>query len=150
MRTLPIDWADLEIALRDATGAECWLDRETGEVLTVMAGFPDEADLRDRLRRTPARFLKVVPVDKAFTRRVLEGFVATLRKGETRDALSSALTGSGGIARAMALINDDKGTKLQFARFEQMELMRAAEEFLGGHGIRAGTPPPSPELFEGV
>ena len=45
MRTLDIDWADLEIAFRDA-GSESHLDTESGDVLSIVDGFDDERDLR--------------------------------------------------------------------------------------------------------
>jgi hypothetical protein len=150
MRTLDIDWADLELAFRDATGAESWLDRESGEVLTVVKGFDDERDIREKLKRSPQRFVRVQPLDASFTRDVLAAFIARLAPGRTKKELEEAAEGPGGIARTMALLKGDKPTLAAFARFEQAELVRRVEAFLAGHGIKSGTEPPAPDLFEGL
>jgi hypothetical protein len=149
MRTLDIDWADLELAFRDATGAESWLDQDTGEVLTLVRGFDDERDVKDKLKKFPGRFLKLVPFDKTFTKDALAAFVDHAT-GSLKRELAQALAGPGGIARAMALLKDDKPAFASFARFEQSELVKKVEQFLAGHGIRAGTEPPPPDLFEGL
>lgn len=150
MRTLDIDWADLELAFRDATGAESFLDRESGEVLTLVRGFDDERDVREKLKRFPARYVKVEPLDASFTRDVLRAFIARLGAGKMKGELEEAATGPGGIARTMALLKDDKPTLAAFARFEQSELVRRVEAFLAAHGLKSGTEPPPPDLFEGL
>ena len=150
MRTLDIDWADLELAFRDATGAQSWLDQDTGEVLTLVRGFDDERDVKDKLKRFPGRFLKLVPLDKSFTKDALSAFVEHVPAAPLRKQLVDALAGPGGIARAMALLRDDKASFASFARFEQAELVRKVELFLAGHGIRANSEPPAPDLFEGL
>lgn len=150
MRTLDIDWADLELAFRDATGAESFLDRESGEVLTLVRGFDDERDVREKLKRFPGRYLKLEPLDASFTREVLRAFIARLGSSKMKGELQDAAEGPGGIARTMALIKDDKPTLAAFARFEQAELVRRVEAFLAQHGLKSGTEPPPPDLFEGL
>lgn len=149
MRTLDIDWADLEIAFRDATGAKSWLDRETGEVLTLMPGFDDEADLQGKLRTFPDRFAALAPVDKEFAKAVVHAFVERT-SGALRKQLDDAEAGPGGLARAMTLLKQDKGTWTRFARFEQEQLMAHIERFLAAQGIKAGSRAPAPDLFEGM
>lgn len=149
MRTLDIDWADLEIAFRDATGARSWLDRETGEVLTLMPGFDDEADLQGKLRTFPDRFAALSPVDKQFTRDVVHAFIERT-SGALKKQLHDAEGGPGGLSRAMTLLKEDKGTWARFARFEQEQLMAHIERFLEGQGIKAGSRAPTPDLFEGL
>lgn len=150
MRTLDIDWADLELAFRDATDAESWLDRESGEVMTLVRGFDDEKDVRDKLRRFPGRFLRLEPVDAGFTRDVMQRFIGRLAAGKLRRQLEEAVAGPGGISRTMALLKEDKASLLAFARLEQAELVKRVEEFLAQHGIKCGNAPPAPELFEGL
>lgn len=149
MRTLDLDWADLELAFRDATGAESYLDRDSGEVVTLVRGFDDEKDIRDKLKRFPTRFVRIEPVTKGFTKDVLEAFVRK-QKGALKKKLEEAVAGPGGIARSMALLNEDKSALAAFARLEQSELVRVVEEFLEKHGLKSNTMPPSPDLFEGL
>ena len=149
MRTLDLDWADLELAFRDATGAESYLDSESGEVVTLVRGFEDEKDIRDKLKRFPKRFVRIVPVDKGFTKDVLDEFVRR-QQGALRKQLEAALAGAGGIARTMALLHDNKPALAAFSRLEQNELVRVVEEFLAQHGVKSGSAPPAPDLFEGL
>ncbi|MBI1949332.1 MAG: hypothetical protein HYS27_26830 [Deltaproteobacteria bacterium] len=149
MRTLDIDWADLEIAFRDASGAKSWLDMETGEVVTLVPGFDDEADLQGKLRTFPARFAALRPVDKQFTQRVLQSFIAA-SGGALKGKLGDAAAGPGGLARAIALLKDDRTAWARFARLEQQALMAHIERFLEEQGIKAGSRAPAPDLFEGL
>ena len=149
MRTLTIDWADLEIAFRDA-GTESYLDKEGGEVLSIVDGFDDERDLRERLARFPGRFVRVVPVDKAFSTAVLERFIARQKAGPFTKRLVEAFSGAGGLSRTMALLREDKATFASFSRFEQAELLKTIEDFLRKHGLHADSDPPALELFEGM
>lgn len=150
-RTLDFDWADLELAFRDATGAESYIDRDSGEVLTLVKGFDDEKDIRDKLKRYPERFVRIQPLDKSFTLQALRAFTER-QTGALRSKLDDAIAGgsAGSIARAMAVLKEDKAALAAFARTEQSELVRAVEQFLARHGLKSGTAPPSPDLFEGM
>ena len=148
MRTLAIDWADLEIAFRDA-GTESYLDTESGEVLSIVDGFDDERDLRERLSRFPGRFTRIVPVDRAFTDDVIARFLRTCR-GAQKTKLTEAAAGPGGLSRFMAALREDKAASSSFSRFEQAQLLTAIETFLRAHDIASKETAPGLELFEGL
>ena len=148
MRTLDIDWADLEIAFRDA-GSESHLDTQSGEVVSIVDGFDDERDLRERLARFPGRFVRIVPVDRAFSSAVVERFIAR-QKGATAKHLREAFAGAGGLSRVMAVLRDDKALLQSFSRYEQAELFKTIEAFLAEHGLSSADDAPGLELFEGM
>ncbi len=148
MRTLAIDWADLEIAFRDA-GTESYLDTESGEVLSIVDGFDDERDLRERLSRFPGRFSRIVPVDRAFTADVVARFLLTCR-GPAKTKLGEAAAGPGGLSRFMAALREDKAASTSFSRFEQAQLLTTIETFLRGIGVSSKESAPGLELFEGL
>lgn len=148
MRTLDIDWADLEIAFRDA-GTESYLDLEGGEVLSIVDGFDDERDLRERLARFPGRFARIVPVDRAFTSAVVARFVAS-QKGALKKKLGEAFDGPGGLSRVMAVLRDDKSAMASFARVEQAELLKTIETWLKAQNVSSSEHAPGLELFEGL
>lgn len=149
MRQLDVDWADLELAFRDATGTENYLDRQSGSVMCIMQGFDDERDLRDALKRQPDRFIRIAPLDKGFTADVLAAFVRKLPKGDLKKKLDEVSQGAGGIARSMAVLHEDKRTWAMWARFEQGELWQRVHAFLLEHEIAAGSQP-TVDLFEGL
>lgn len=148
MKTLDIDWADLEIAFRDA-GTESHLDTIGGEVLSIVDGFDDERDLRERLARFPGRFVRIVPVDKQWSTEVLHRFVARQR-GALKQQLVEAVSGAGALSRATAVLKDNKAGWASFSRFEQAELLKHIEQFLADHGVRTEEAAPGLELFEGL
>jgi hypothetical protein len=148
MKTLDIDWADLEIAFRDG-GCESHLDTLRGEVLSIVPGFDDERDLRERLARQPERYVRIVPVDTPWSTAVVHRFVARQR-GTLREELVSAMSGAGALSRALGVLRDHKAAWASFARFEQAELLRHIEAFLHAHGLQSHEAAPGLELFEGV
>lgn len=150
MRTLTVDWADLEIAFRDATGAESFLDKETGEVVTLMKGFEDEPELRQKVNRSPGRFLLLPVVDASFSKDVLHAFIARMQKSPHKDKLAEAEHGAGGFARSMQMLRDDKALFASYSRFEQAALMKRVETFLGEHDIAPADAAPDVDLFEGL
>lgn len=150
MRTLQVDWADLEIAFRDGTGAESFLDKETGDVVVLMKGFDDEPELRQKISRSPGRFLKLPVLDARFTKDVLHAFIDHMQAGGRKSELAEAEQGAGGLARTMQILRADKPLFASFSRFEQGELLKRVEEFLVDHDIKPSDEPPAVDLFEGL
>jgi hypothetical protein len=148
MKTLDIDWADLEIAFRDA-GSESHLDTVNGEVISIVDGFDDERDLRERLARFPGRFVRIVPVDTQWSTAVLHRFVAR-QKGRLKEDLVDAISGAGALSRATAVLKDHKSAWTAYSRFEQAELLKHIEQFLDAHGLQSEEAAPGLELFEGL
>lgn len=146
MRTLNIDWADLEIAFRDA-GTESYLDLESGEVVSIVEGFDDERDLRERLARFPGRFSRIVPVDRAFAHGVIDRFVHSQR-GATKKKLAEAAAGPGGLSRVMSVLREDKAALTSFSRIEQAELLKTIETWLKAQNVSSRETAPPLELFQ--
>ena len=148
MRTLDIDWADLEIAFRDAS-SESWLDTSVGEVVSIVEGFDDEREVRDRLGRFPGRFVRIPPVDKAWSTEVVGRFIARQR-GTLKAHLIEAFGGVGALSRTTAVLRDDKAAWTSFSRFEQSGLLRRIEQFLDEQRLRTQQAAPTLELFENL
>ncbi len=146
MRTLDIDWADLEIAFRDG-GSESFLDLTTGEVVTIVEGFEDERDIRDRLARQPQRYARIPPVDKAWSMALIAQF-ASKQRGSLRQQLQEAQDGVGALSRCTTVLRDDKAASSSWARFEQAALLKHIEAFLAEHDVSCREAAPHLELFE--
>ena len=148
MRTLDIDWADLEIAFRDA-GTESYLDTVAGEVVSIVEGFDDERDIRDRLVRFAGRFVRIPPVDKGWSTEVVGRFIARQR-GALHARLIDAFGGVGALSRTTAMLRDDKVAWASYARFEQAELLKRIESFLKEQQVQCKEAAPGLELFENL
>lgn len=149
MTKVDVDWADVELAFRDATGTESFLDRQSGEVLSVVPGFFDEEEVRDLIARDPRRYLQLEPVDTAFAREVMRAFIAQLPSGALKLRLESSLKKTGGLTRCMELLDEDRGALSSFHRFEQLRFWEHVERTLNEAGVEPQSAPPSVELFEG-
>lgn len=149
MPKLDVDWADLELAFRDATGTENFLDLSTGEVLAVVPGFSDEDEIRDQIAKDRARYLALDPVDTAFAREVMRAFIKGLPTSDMKRKLEVGFRKTGALTRCMELLDEDKAALSSFHRFEQMRFWEHVARTLREAGVEAQTPPPSVELFEG-
>lgn len=150
MAKLDVDWADVELAFRDATGTESFLDRDSGEVLSVVPGFSDEHELRELIRKEPRRYLRLEPVDTAFAREVMRAFIAALPGGALKRKLEVGFRKTGALTRCMELLSEDKAALSSFHRFEQARFWEHVEDTLREAGIEPQSPAPSVELFEGA
>ena len=148
MIPLNIDWTDLELAFRDATGTESFFDLRTGEVVSVVPDFSDEPDLRRLIDAHPGRFIAILPIDAGFSRRVLYAFVDTLQDGPLKRRLSAARHGAGSLTRCLEILRCDAAALQAYYRHEQDAVWRHAEAFLAKVGVASRNPVPSPELFE--
>lgn len=149
MAKVDVDWADVELAFRDATGTESFLDRQTGEVLSVVPGFSDEEEVRELIRKEPRRYVRLEPVDTAFAREVMRAFIASLPSGDLKRKLEAGFRKTGALTRCMELLSEDKAALSSFHRFEQARFWEHVEGTLRDAGVEPQSPAPSVELFEG-
>ncbi len=149
MGKLDVDWADLELAFRDATGTENFLDLLSGEVLSVVPGFSDEEESRDQIRKEPRRYLPLTPVDTGFARDVMRTFIQGLPAGELKGKLEAGFKKTGALTRCMELLDEDRAALASFHRFEQARFWEHVDAEVRAAGVEPQTPPPSVELFEG-
>ncbi len=150
MPILDVDWNDLELAFRDATGTESYLDSKTGDVMAIVEGFEDERDLRLYLEKEPTRFVRVPPINAEYARAVMRAFISTLPASSTRDRLKSASHGAGALTRCVALLRDDEALLMRYYRFEQSAFWQHLEAFLEDAGVTAADEAPEVDLFEGI
>lgn len=148
MKSLDIDWLDLELAFRDATGTESFLDCEEGEVVAIVPGFPDEASRREQIRAHPGRYAPVVPIDADFARAVMHRFVERLPEGFMRRRLKAAERKIGVYTRSLEILREDPAVFAGYHRYEQAVFWDHVEAFLAAHHIVAEEPVPAVELFE--
>lgn len=144
-----VDWLELELAFRDATGTESFLDKKTGEVCVLVPGFSDEEELRSRIDEDPERFAKIQPIGTEHARQVMARFVETLPASETKTGLQDAMRAQFGVlSRCMELLRAAPQALNRYHRFEQAALWEHLESFLESLGVNADEAPPAVELFE--
>jgi len=151
--TLDVDWGDLELAFRDATGTKNFLDGLTGEVVSVVPGFSDAEELMEMIARQLDRFARITPLSATHAREVMGKFLERLEPQRKQSFAAAGLKpgklGPGGLTKCLALLRDDEALLARYYRFEQTSFWRHVESFLAGAGISPSTRTPGVELFEG-
>ena len=100
MRTIPIRWAELETAFeRNAPDTESYLDARTGEVITLVEGQPETAELRTRVVTGGEAYVKIDPASSREQYKWMERFVATVTEEPLRERLVIAIDGKGAFRR---------------------------------------------------
>lgn len=148
MITLNLDWMDLEIAFRDTTGTESYIDSNTGEIISVVPEFEDEKELREMIQIAGDRYILISPVNTRFSQTVLEQFVGQMNNGDLGAKLAEEGQETGSYARCMRILREDKEALQLYYRFEQNALWDHISESLASSGVTPALPPPEPELFE--
>lgn len=148
MRKVDVDWLDVELAFRDTTATESFLDQRSGEVFSVVPGFPDEVELRGLIAREAKHFLRLMPVDTAFARDVMRRFVERMPEDTLQRRLVALQRKTGAYTRCLALLKQDAGLYASFHRFEQTLFWDHVENYLADAGISPMSRPPGVELFE--
>src|SRR5690349_6911282 len=97
---IPIDWDALETAVeRNAPDTDSFLDRATGQVLTVTVGDPEAPGLKRRIAENIASFLRVEPASSREQYRWMERFVASVSDPALRERLIISIDGKGAFRR---------------------------------------------------
>lgn len=137
-RELPIDLAELAIAMEDGEGDHAWyLDLETGAVFLVSDAIDDD-DLpvpRDALDDDP-RYVAVEPEEPGRAYRDLREFTATVKDRALRTRLEDALAGKGAFGRFKRVLAEDRGERERWFAFRDERLMARAREWLERIGVK--------------
>lgn len=138
LRTLDIDWAELEVAYRDsAAGMQSYLDTASGELLDTH----DPAD-SEQLAADPDRFAPVPVFSARDGIEVLRAFVEQLPQGPDRRLLARAARGPGALARCEVVLARAPRLGSEFRLFEEQVIAERLLYWLAALGLRARAPHP--------
>lgn len=97
---IPIDWDALETAVeRNAPDTESFLDRDSGQVVTIVAGDPEASLLRKQVADNIHSYLRVDPASSREQYRWMERFVASVGDDALRERLIISIDGKGAFRR---------------------------------------------------
>ena len=100
MRTVPIRWTELETAFeRNSPDTECFVNAKTGEVVTVVEGQPESAELRARVISGGDGYIRIEPASSREQYKWMERFVVSVEDEALRERLVIAIDGKGAFRR---------------------------------------------------
>lgn len=122
VHNVEIVWNDLMDAFTSGTGDRIYfLDRFTGEIFFVPSALEDD-DFWRQVETNQERFLEIPRFDYSNERKIMSGFVDSVKNTELKSLLSGALTGR----KPYGNINDI----LDFFPEEQEELLEMKDAFV--------------------
>lgn len=138
LKSLAIDWDDLEIAFRDgASGVRSFLDTRTGEVVAVLGPHDPDAEL---VSQRPERFVAVPAMSVDDSVAILRDFVRQLVASPIRQKLMRLARGPGALGRCYTLLDADPALLDQFTRFEQRAIGELLQRWLVDQGVQPRAP----------
>ena len=97
---IPLDWDALETAVeRNAPDTESFLDRTTGQVLTVVSGDPEAPIRKRQIAENISNFVRVEPASSREQYRWMERFVSSVADPALRERLIISIDGKGAFRR---------------------------------------------------
>ena len=100
MQPVDVKWSDLETAFeRNSPDMSSYLNIETGEVLMLVEGNPEDDELRRHVRSRPDTYTPITPASSREQYRWMERFVASVQDETLRERLIIAIDGKGAFRR---------------------------------------------------
>ena len=128
---------ELIMAFEDyGTDLRHFVDRQTGEVLSLLEEDMDEEDL-ERLDAEPDRYLLIEPVPSWVSYEVMSDFVETLPEGKARRELVRALQQRHPFRRFKDVLLNYPAVREDWFRFHEQSFVKIIQAWLDDHGVEA-------------
>ena len=97
---IPMDWDALETAVeRNSPDTESFLDKVSGQVITIVQGDPEAALLKRKVAENIHNFVRVEPASSREQYRWMERFVSSVSDDALRERLVISIDGKGAFRR---------------------------------------------------
>jgi hypothetical protein len=142
-KAIAIDWDGLETAVeRNAPDTDSFLDLETGQVVTVVAGDPEAPLMKRRIADNIQSFLRVEPASSREQYRWMERFVASVADPPLRERLIISIDGKGAFRRFKDVLLAYPAERERWFSYRADLLHWHIHGWLAEAGIVSSEPPP--------
>ena len=142
-KPIPIDWDALETAVeRNAPDTESFLDRTTGQVVTVVAGDPEAPLRKQRVADNIHNHVRVEPASSREQYRWMERFVASVSDPTLRERLIISIDGKGAFRRFKDVLLGYPAERERWFTYRADLLHWHIHNWLKEAGVRSSTEPP--------
>ena len=142
-KTISIDWDALETAVeRNAPDTESFLDVSSGQVVTIIAGDPEAALLRQRVADNIHTFHRVEPASSREQYRWMEKFVASVSEPNLRERLIISIDGKGAFRRFKDVLIAYPAERERWFSYRADLLHWHIHSWLEEHGLASDVPAP--------
>lgn len=100
MTTIKVKWDYVETAFeRNSPDLQSYIDRDSGDVVVIVDGQPEDDESRRKVAATPERYVRIEPASSREQYRWMERFVSSVADDELRELLLLAIDGKGAFRR---------------------------------------------------
>lgn len=137
---LPVDWWTLELAFGHVVpGHHAYLDRTTGEVVSVQEELPEAREAQRRITDAGDRYLRLEPVSSRDQHRWMVRFLPTVADLALRARLGAAIAQAGAFRAFKEILQSVPDERDRWFAYRKQMLRVHIERWLAEHGIHAGT-----------
>lgn len=143
MTALDLNWSDLETAFeRNSPEMSSFLNLESGEVLMLVEGNPDDDRKRNAALSMPEIFLAIDPASSREQYRWMERFVASVEDETLQERLIIAIDGKGAFRRFKDVLLHYPGERERWFSYRSDLLHAFINAWLAENGIETSSPAP--------
>lgn len=136
----PVDWWTLELAFGHVVpGHHAYLDRTTGEVVTLHEELPEATAVQLRISADPQRYIRLEPVSSRDQHRWMARFIATLADPSLRTRLTAAISQSGAFKNFKEVLQTVPEERDRWFAYRKQMLRVHIERWFADHGHGPGT-----------
>lgn len=147
MKAIPVSWTDLEIAFeRNGPGVDSYLNRDTGEVVSVIDGAEDAATQREKVESRSDDFILIEPCSSREQYRWMEYFVASIEGEELQRRLLISIDGKGAFRRFKDVLLSYPAERERWFNYRGQWLRWHINRWIARMELPVATPPPWGEV----
>lgn len=136
MSGIQIDWSALEAAFENhAPDVKMYLDRQSGEVISIFTNSDDEDPTVLRVHAYPDQFLQIEPVPSREQYRMMEKFIETVVHEGLKTQLKDSIVGKGAFRRFKDAVGRHAEERKRWFAFRDVLLHRFIFDWLKQHRI---------------
>ena len=147
MTSVDVNWTDLETAFeRNSPEMSSFLNLETGEVLMLVDGNPDDDTRRNSAQMQPDVYVAIDPASSREQYRWMERFVASVEDETLRERLIIAIDGKGAFRRFKDVLLHYPGERERWFSYRADLLHSFINDWLISKDIQTESTPPWGEV----
>lgn len=137
LRPLDVDMEELELCARDSSDeTQSYLDVESGALVVIVKGEPDEEGLRARVRLERDRFRRVPAFGLQEERGLLRQFLSQSTDGSGRDFLMRLVDAPGAFHACLTALKTDSALWRRWERFEASGVRGSLMAWMASEGVQ--------------
>lgn len=148
-RRISIDWEALEIAVeRNSSDTDSFLETCSGQVIVIVAGDPEAAQLKAKVAANIDDYLRVEPASSREQYRWMERFVSSVVEESLRHRLVISIDGKGAFRRFKDVLLAYPAERERWFSYRSNLLHWHIQNWLQTHDVEGENPSPWGDLSE--